>query len=168
MNSIVPGSALNLAFKQTGGNIQVTGDYSSTDGIFTIQPGKDQKFNILSLSIDMRLTGNLDVTKYGLQAALSAGILIYSEPSFDTDLFSPIIIKTNQDLEKWFVKENKMSDAVYMGEYRFFMKFGKTIQLKHRKDKPPDKLIIKSTENLTTHFASSTCSFMAHGNWEGI
>lgn len=170
MDSISNGSALNIEFKNGSGDIQVTGNYASSpnDGLFTISPKTGELFNLLSLSIDMRLTAPINVTEYGLGTALSAGIKIYGEPAFDSAKFSAIVIKTNQDFEKYFTKENSLSDAVYMGEYRLFMKFGAPIVLKARKKKVPDKIIIKSTENLTTRFTGSTCSFMAHGNWESI
>lgn len=169
MKSIGSGSALNLEFNN-GGNSQVTGNYAATptDGIFTVSPGEGLKYEIYSLSVDMRLTGNIVVGNYGIAAALTTGISIYSEPTFGTGTFSPILIKTNQDLEKWFSKENKLSDAVFMGKYRLFMDFGQPIVLKSRPEKDPDKLIVKSTENLIANFTSCSNSFMAHGSWSRI
>lgn len=174
MQSIAPSSALNVYFKNKLGNSQVVGNYDGTpaNGIFKVSPVVTGDvgiyYEIYTISVDMRLTSTIDVTKYGLGTALDPGITITCDPAFDSTHFEPIIFKTNQDLEKYFNKENKLSDKTLMGKYRIFMDVGEPIMLKGKLEKKPDELIITSTEDLTSRFTASTNSFMAHGKWGSL
>jgi len=174
MNPISPSSGLIADFLNVS-NAQVTGDYASTpaNGIFSIAPAQTATrgayYEIGAITIDMRLTSDIIVGNFGLSTALSTGIQIYCEKSGSTtrDL-CPGNIKTNNDIEKYFSKENKLSNAAFMGPYRLFFGFLEPITLEAKLGEKPDKIIIKSTENLTAHFASSFLSFRACGKQGSI
>jgi hypothetical protein len=145
---------------------QVTGDYVTTpaEGIFTVSPPELTAYDIGSISVDMRLASTVDATKYGVGTELTTGITIYADIDGTVKDLCPGNIKTNEDLEKYFIKTNKLLDSTLMGVFRIYFDFTRPITLNQRKGKAPDRLIIKSVEDLdTARFVGSTMSFRAHG-----
>jgi hypothetical protein len=66
------------------GEIDMVGDYSSSEGIFYLTPGGASKLLINRLIVTVQDTGAFDAAKYGNNVTLTAGIVVEHVDSGDT------------------------------------------------------------------------------------
>ena len=146
----VAGDRLELTFlKQLGGNGNINGDYSSTEGIFTYEPDKEIDVDVLAIRMS---TENTLKKKdgFGDGGILNNSFLIRIEDSNNDpvlDLSAGVPIVTNNDLAIYASNDvmQQQEDLVKVGS--FLDRFG--APLKVRGDRG-EKLVLRVNDNMSS------------------
>lgn len=149
MQGLQAESILSDVLKQTGGNKNISGDYSSTEGVFYYSPSNETDIN--SLVIVMKcLTDRTD--GFGDGAKLTNSLLFQIEDTDGNvlkDLTNTIDIKSNDDLKIVVDDDGAESAKNFIGSRYYKAPYSSSIKLRSG-----ERLVLRCNDNMGTRVTS--------------
>jgi hypothetical protein len=146
MQGLQAGSILSNVLTETGGNKNIDGDYSSSEGVFYYSPSNEVDIN--SLVIVMKCIADKVSGGFGGGAVLANSLLFQIEDDIGNvlkDLTNTIDIKSNDDLKIIVDDDGAESAKNFIGSRYYKAPYSAPIKLRSG-----ERLVLRCNDNMTT------------------